>query len=453
MKILLVDDDASVRRVLQFKLQKQGYTVTTAADGEEALVALNEERFDLLLSDIRMPKLDGIQLLEHAREVQPGLKVVLITAHATVSQAVQAVKLGAFDYITKPFEDEELFVALDKALEFEKLESENQRLRGRLRRAEHNQKLIGAAPAFRQLKSMIRKIADTDATVLITGESGTGKELVARTIHYESARGDRDFIAVNCAAIPRELIESELFGHVRGAFTGAVRDKKGKFELADGGTLLLDEISELATELQAKLLRVLQEGVIAPVGAEKQKAVDIRLLAATNVDLQERLSAGNFREDLYYRLNVVPLQVPSLRERREDIPLLARTFVRKRFPNSQIELAPDLIERLISYNWPGNVRELENLIERMLVLRRSDRLTVKDLPADFNSTDRGSTTGQDDAVDQGQRSLEEIEKQAILAALQKTDWNKSKAARLLDIERHVLIYRLKKLGLSRPADH
>lgn len=448
MRILLADDDSSVRRVLQFKLEKKGFKVDTAADGKQALEILKSNPFDLLLSDIRMPKMDGIELLNEAKSVQPNIKVILITAHATVNQAVQAVKLGAFDYITKPFEDEELFVAIEKALEFEKLESENKKLRGKLKKVESEKKLIGASQPFRQLRSMIHKIADTDATILVTGESGTGKEVVARTIHQESARAEKDFIAVNCAAIPKELIESELFGHVKGAFTGAVRDKKGKFELADEGTLLLDEISELAIDLQAKLLRVLQENVIEPVGAETRRPIDVRLIAASNVDLRARVRAGRFREDLYYRLNVVPLQVPSLRERRDDIPLLAREFVRKHSEQDEIVLEPKLLDKLMEHDWPGNVRELENLIARMVILRRGSKLTVKDLPDDFGQFD------PHDSRDDGQGNqvtLEEAERNLILEALEKTGWNKTKAAKRLDIPRHVLIYRLKKFGIDSPA--
>lgn len=296
---------------------------------------------------------------------------------------------------------------------------------------------------------MIHKIADTDAIILVTGESGTGREIVARTIHQESARAEKEFIAVNCAAIPKELIESELFGHVKGAFTGAVRDKKGEFELADEGTLLLDEVSELAIDPQAKLLRVLQENIIKPVGSETRKPIDVRLIAASNVDPRARVRSGEFREDQYNRLNAVPLQVPSLRERRADIPLLAREFVRKYSEQDDVGLEPKLLDKLMEHVWPGNVRELENLIARMVILRRGDKLTVKDLPDDFGQFDPhdGRAGGQGN-----QMTLEEAERNLILEALEKTGWNKTKAAKRLDIPRRVQIYRLKKFRTESPGE-
>jgi DNA-binding NtrC family response regulator len=447
MRILLADDDGSVRRVLEFKLKKRGFDVSTASDGREAVNLLEHERFDLLLSDIRMPKVDGIELLEHAKSLRPDLKVILITAYATVSQAVQAVKLGAFDYITKPFEDEELFVAIDKALKFDRLEEENRTLRSRLKRAEKGVRLIGASPPFKEMMATVERIAATDATVLLTGESGTGKELVARDIHDLSARSGHDFVALNCAAIPVQLLESELFGHVKGAFTGAVRDKRGKFELADGGTMLLDEIADLARELQAKLLRVLQEHVIEPIGSEKTREVDVRLIASTNASLEDKVRAGSFRDDLYYRLNVVPIHVPSLRERKEDIPLLAEAFVDRVAKGRDVRIDPGLMTALIEHEWPGNVRELENLVERMVLLRRSDALTAADLPGDFGTFDpRREPARRETGV---HLTYHDAEKKLILEALEKSGWNKSRAAKYLEIPRHVLLYRIKKYGLTK----
>ncbi len=446
MRILLADDDRSLRRVLQFKLEKYGYDVTAVEDGQQALEQLNVSQYDLLLSDIKMPKIDGLELLERSKELQPDLKIILITAHGTVSQAVQAVKLGAFDYITKPFEDEELFVALDKALAFRKLENENRQLKGRLKRVSQTPKLIGVSRPFKQLISMVEKIAATDATVLITGESGTGKELIARCLHSKSNRADNEFVAINCAAIPRELLESELFGHVKGAFTGAVKNKKGKFELADGGTLFLDEVGELALDLQAKLLRALQERVIEPVGSEKQIEADVRVIGATNVNLEERIREGKFREDLYYRLNVIPIKIPSLAERKDDIPILVQEFIARMAPADNITVTPELLEALMNHSWPGNIRELENLVERMVVLRKSNTLTPDDLPDDFGTFDprreQGVTAHPKDHV-----TFHEAEEQLIRDALNKCGWNRTKAASYLNIPRHVLIYRMKKYGI------
>jgi len=447
MKILLADDDSSVRRVLQFKLEQKGFKVVTAADGEQALSQLRQGEYDLLLSDIRMPKLDGIDLLERVKSVQPNLKVILITAHATVSQAVNAVKLGAFDYITKPFEDEELFVAIEKALEFKNLESENRQLRGKLKKTEQARRLIGVSRPFKEMMSLVKKVAASDATILLTGESGTGKEMVARTIHDQSARSENDLVAINCAAIPKELLESELFGHTKGAFTGAVRDKKGKFELADCGTLLLDEIGDLARDLQAKLLRVLQEHVVEPVGSETTREVDVRLIAATNVNLQQRVADGTFREDLFYRLNVVPIHVPGLRERIEDIPLLAKEFLRRIAAGEDVSIDRTLMDALIEHRWPGNVRELENLIERMVVLRQSNVLTVKDLPGDFGTFDPRSRADTQMATTP-HLTYQEAEKKLVTDALEKCGWNKTRAAKFLDIPRHVLVYRIKKYDIS-----
>jgi two-component system NtrC family response regulator len=446
MRILLADDDNSVRRVLEFKLKQRGYEVTSVGDGAEAMRRLGESSFELLISDIRMPGVDGIELLGQAKSLHPDIKVILMTAYAAVSQAVQAVKLGAFDYITKPFEDDELFVTIEKALRFGNLERENRQLRSKLRGVESGQKMLGASRPFKDMMSTVRRIAPTDATVLLTGESGSGKELVAKTLHALSPRQDRNFIAVNCAAIPSDLLESELFGHVKGAFTGAVRDKRGKFELADGGTLLLDEIVELATPLQAKLLRVLQESVVEPVGAEKPREADVRLIAATNVSLEERVADGTFRDDLYYRLNVVPIRVPSLRERTEDIALLAGEFLRRLSKGADLSIDAGLMDRLISYHWPGNVRELQNLIERMVLLRRSDTLSVTDLPEDFGTFDprRGGAVEGDGAP----LTFHDAERKLVFGALRKCSWNKSKAAKLLKIPRHVLLYRIKKYGLE-----
>jgi len=447
VRILLADDDAALLRVIQFKLKQRGYEVTAVTDGEQALQALRNARFDLLLSDMRMPKLDGLELLEQAKEIQPDLEVILITAYATVSQAVEAVKLGAFDYLTKPFEDGQLFVAIDKALKFRKLQDENRYLRGQLSGRQYLDSIVGVSPPFKQMMAMVEKIAPTEATVLLTGPSGTGKEVIARAIHHRSRRSENEFVAVNCAAIPRDLIESELFGHVKGAFTGAVRDKKGKFELAEGSTLLLDEIGDLGIDLQAKLLRVIQERTVEPVGAERKIDIDVRLIAATNSDLRKQVALGKFREDLFYRLNVIPIPVPALARRREDIPILVREFLRRFAGGDDITVDDNLGALLLDHPWPGNIRELENLIERMVILRRSDRLTAADLPADFVSIVPDEVTPSSPPTED-RLTFHEAEKKLIMDALTTAGWNRTKAAKDLNIPRHVLIYRMKKYGLS-----
>lgn len=443
IEILLADDDAGLRKVLEFKLRKQGYQVTAVANGAEALEALKKHRFDLILSDMKMPRVTGLELLQPARRIQPDIEVILITAFAEVSQAVQAVKAGAIDYLTKPFEDDQLFVAIDKAMQFRLLQSENKQLREQLTQHRDTDNMVGISTPFKELMVLVDKIAPTDATVLLTGESGSGKELFARAIHNRSSRAKNSLTAVNCAAIPRDLVESELFGHVRGAFTGAVKDKKGKFVLADSGTLFLDEVSELNIELQAKLLRVIQERVVEPVGSEDKIEIDIRLLAATNVDLNRRVKEGTFREDLFYRLNVIPLEIPPLRKRTEDIPILVKEFAGRFSGTDNLSIEPQLIERLQSHHWPGNIRELENLVERMVILRKSDSLTVDDLPQDFAK----KATAANVVTTNEHRSLRGAEKELILNALDHCGGNKSKTAAYLQIPRHVLIYRMKKYDI------
>jgi len=450
VKVLFADDDDALRRVIQFKLRRKGFDVTAAADGQAALDELSESRYDVLLSDMKMPKLNGIELLERAKKVQPDLEVILITAFADVSQAVQAVKLGAFDYLTKPFDDDELFVAIEKALKFRNLEDENKQLREELRGRDDFKHIVGVSRSYKELMRTVEKIAPYDATVLLTGESGTGKEVIARQIHRLSPRLTKKYVAVNCAAIPRDLIESELFGHVKGAFTGAVRDKRGKFELADGGTIMLDEIGELETELQVKLLRVLQERVIEPVGSEKKIDIDVRVIAATNVDLKKSIDNRTFREDLYYRLNVIPLHVPSLRERREDIPLLIREFLRKHSHDKPVGIEDDLVEVLSNYSWPGNIRELENLIGRMVILRGEDTLTVNDLPDDFDVSEP-SVEPEHTNLQPERLTYHEATRNIIVDALNNCGWNRSKAAKYLKMPRHVLIYRMKKYDITNDS--
>lgn len=447
IRILLADDDDSLRRVISYKLKQRNYDVTAVENGLKALEKIQSASFDLVLSDMKMPGLSGIELLEKIKEIKPDLEVILITAHADIHQAVEAVKLGAFDYLPKPFEDEQLFVAIEKALKFKNLENENQRLKKQLSKKSKVFHIPGVSKAYNQLYDLVKKVAPSDATVLLTGASGTGKEIFAKLIHQESNRSEDDLISVNCAAIPKDLLESELFGHVRGAFTGAVKDKKGKFELADNGTLFLDEISELSTELQAKILRAIQERTIEPVGSEKKLEIDIRLIAATNKNLKELVANGSFREDLFYRLNVIPIDLPLLKERKEDIPILVNGFLNK-YSKRELSIDPQLMKILIEYEWPGNIRELENLIERLVILRKSDTLTQEDLPDDFLKLTLSASSSPPLNRDDDQVSFHDAEKSLIEHALEKSGFNKSKASKLLQIPRHVLIYRMKKYNIS-----
>lgn len=446
IKILLADDDDGLRRVIQYKLQQKHYEVTAVENGQKALEAIKSQKFDLVLSDMKMPQLSGIELLEKIKEIQPDLEVILITAHADISQAVLAVKIGAFDYLPKPFEDDQLFLAIEKALKVQRLENENKRLKKRLHKQNIPFHIIGISKAYKELLGFIKKVAPSDATVLLYGASGTGKEVLAKLIHVRSNRSENEMITVNCAAIPKDLLESELFGHKKGSFTGAVQNKKGKFELAHNGTLFLDEISELSIELQAKLLRAVQERVIEPIGSETSKEVDIRLITATNQNLKEKVSQGLFREDLYYRLNVIPITLPTLCERKDDILILAEGFLQKIAPNTKITLSQDLKKILLKHKWPGNIRELENLIERMVVLRKKDKLSKDDLPNDFDMVINNSNQ-KDITNESSQLTFHEAEKKLIIDTLLKTAQNKSKAAKLLQIPRHVLIYRMKKYKL------
>ncbi|WP_025322432.1 sigma-54-dependent transcriptional regulator [Deferrisoma camini] len=450
-RVLVVDDDASLRRILEYNLAQEGYAVATAASGEEALERLEKASFDLVVTDIKMPGMDGMDLLRRIKAESPETQVIVITAFGTIEMAVEAMKAGAAEYITKPFNRDELKLAVRKALRIRNLEAENVRLRQEVRRSEGVDRIVGDSPAMQAVYRLIEKVADSDASVLITGESGTGKELVARAIHRQSRRADRPFVAVNCAAIPRELLESELFGHRKGAFTGAIRDKKGRFEEAAGGTIFLDEIGEMPLDLQPKILRALQEREITPVGSNEVIRVDARVVAATNRDLEAEIEEGRFREDLYYRLAVVPIHMPSLRERPEDVPLLVAHFLKKLAPGKTIRVTPEALEALQRYPWKGNVRELENTIERLLVLRDSDTIELEDLPEKIRAPDQdpGQAGGFSFTLPPEGISLEEVERAVIEEALRRTGWNQSRAARLLRIPRHILLYRMEKFGVPR----
>lgn len=451
--ILLVDDNESQRRVIEFWLKEEKYDVASASSAEAALRLAAERPFDLVISDIKMPGLTGLELLARLHERAPEVPVILMTAFGTVSDAVAAMKLGAYDYVLKPLNEDALKVIAAKALEHRKLITENRYLQAFAERVTRFENLIGHSKKMTEMFDLTRQVAQRESTVLILGESGTGKELLAKAIHLNSPRRRGPFVVVNCGAIPENLIESELFGHKKGAFTGAITDRVGKFEAANGGSVFLDEVSELKPALQVRLLRVIQEREIDKVGETRPLKVDVRIIAATNRNLANLIEDGSFRDDLYYRLSVVTLQLPPLRDRREDVPLLAEHFLRRsceRYGLPLRHLEPQALELLISYNWPGNVRELENVIESSVVLSKREELTPDDLPQNIRRQESRITKIYLDIPEDG-ISLEEVEKELLLKALEKAHGNQSKAARYLSVTRKTLIYRLEKYGLTTPT--
>jgi two-component system, NtrC family, response regulator AtoC len=462
-QILVVDDEPNLRRVLSAQLTRDGYDVHTAEDGEQALQLLAEHHIDLVITDLRMPKLDGMELLRRTVQLDEELPVVMITAHGTVDNAVEALKTGAFDYITKPFDQAEVRTIVRKALLTRELGASEATRAPDVRAASGvRYGIIGNSPGILDVYSVLDRVADTPTTVLITGESGTGKELVARALHENSSRKDKPFIKVNCAAIPKDLMESELFGYERGAFTGAVGSKPGRFELASGGTLFLDEIGSIPVEMQVKLLRALQESEFERVGGIKTIRVDVRLVAATNSDLKKEIAAGTFREDLYYRLNVVPIRLPALRERAQDISLLVDHFIQKfnqRLKKSVTGIDDEAEALLVSYPWPGNIRELENVIERAVLFSDSQLLKSADLPPEVREGTSGARAvaaaepllagagGSDGLKEQVKAAMSRLERELIIKALDQTGGNVTHAARLLKISRKGLQLKMKELGL------
>jgi two-component system NtrC family response regulator len=448
--ILIIDDDTSLRRVLEYNLQEEGYGVLTAADGATGMALFAESQPALVITDLKMPGMSGFEVLAAVKAQSPETPVIVITAFGAVETAVEAMKGGAYDYITKPFNRDELKLLVRNALELRGLSQENRRLKEELAERTDFRHIVGISRGMEQVFAVVRKVADTEATVLLTGESGTGKELVARSIHLQSGRRAAPFVAINCAAIPRDLLESELFGHVRGAFTGAVRDKAGRFQAAGGGTLFLDEVGELPIELQPKLLRALQEREVMPVGGTTPQKLDVRVIAATNADLEQAIADGTFREDLYYRLAVIPIHLPPLRERREDIPVLVRHFAAKH-GGKEISFPQEVLDLLTGYPWPGNVRELENTVERLLIMRSEDVIGVADLPEKMRS---GGAVGGSRVVNlpPDGYSLEQLEREIVVEALERNDWNQTRAARFLRIPRHTLIYRMEKYAITPPQE-
>jgi len=445
--ILVVDDDTAHRTMLRALIGGWGYTIIEADDGAVAIEKVKARPFDLILMDIRMLKVSGLEAMEEIKKINPAIPVIIMTAYSSVETAVSALKNGAYDYLTKPIDFDKLRLTMARAMEHLRLKEENRLLKARLEDTFDRHKIIGNSPAMTSLLETVSQVAPSEATVLITGESGTGKELVAGALHYNSVRKDGPFIKINCAAITETLFESELFGHEKGSFTGADRLKEGRFLQADKGTLFLDEISEMPMTMQVKLLRVLQEREITRVGGEKVIPVDVRLIAATNKNLVDLISEGRFREDLYYRLDVVQLKMPALRARREDIPLLAQHFLEQFARKNRKEIqgfTPAAMDRMIRYEWPGNVRELMNAVERGVVLARSEYLDINDMP--FISSSETAAENPPDAVYAG-RPLEDIEKSAILQTLSAVGGNKSEAARRLGITRKTLHKKLKAYGM------
>ena len=454
-RVLVVDDEKSMRDLLSITLEKEGYDVVTAAGGEAAIEALRRDATDAVITDLRMPKVDGLQVLRAAKEISPDMAVIVITAVASTETAVEAMKLGAYDYITKPFKLDEVSLIVRNALERKRLRDENLYLRKQLETQHRFENIIGKSGRILEVFDTIRKISDSPSTAMITGESGTGKELVARAIHFNSLRRDKPFVSVNCGAIPEGLMESELFGHVRGAFTGAVSNKIGLFSAGEGGTLFLDEITEIPPLLQVKLLRAIQTREIRRVGDTKDIKTDVRLIAASNRNLEDAVRDGVLREDLYYRLNVIPIQLPPLRERREDIPLLVAHFLQKfgkELGKGARGVAPDAMGVLERYHWPGNIRELENVLERAIVLGAGEMLSVESLPETLRRERpvKGMEAVElpEDGLDL-EATLDTIERGYLQRALDRTGGVQTKAAELLKMTFRQFRYKLQKHSLVR----
>jgi DNA-binding NtrC family response regulator len=444
LRLLVVDDEAIVRESLGGWFRQDGHHVESAASGREALALLAKSSFDIALVDVKMPGMDGLELQSRLAKAAPDLTIIVMTAYASVETAVKALKDGAYDYLVKPFDPDELSQLIHRAAEHRSLKAENLRLRSRLDDATTPPPLVGNSPAMRRIAELVGTVAPNESTVLITGESGTGKELVARAIHAGSPRRYGPLVVVNCGALPEGILESELFGHEAGAFTGARYRHKGKFEIAQGGTVFLDEVGDVSSKVQVELLRVLEDKVVTRLGSSAPVAVDFRVVSATNQDLEARVKAGTFREDLYWRLNVFLIEIPPLRERREDVPLLAQHFL-SRFGSSMnrkgLQLSPEALAAIDAYSWPGNVRELQNAIERAVVVAEGALVEPRHLPLRVTEASPAPATG----------SLAEMEKAHVSAVLANSDWNISRAAQVLGVDRTTLYNKIRRYGLERPA--
>ncbi len=448
--ILLIDDDASLRRVTEYNLTSRGFKVITAQSGSQGLDCFKTYMPDIVVSDVKLGDMSGLDLLEQIKKQAPMTPVIIITAFGSIEMAVQAMHKGAFTFIAKPFDRDTLILSCEKALEFTGLKTKAEYLTNVVNRLTGTKGITTASSIMKELLDTATKAANSEATILITGESGTGKEVLSRLIHEKSPRSNGPMVAVNCAAIPENLIESELFGHVKGAFTGAVKNRKGYFQTASSGTLFLDEIGETGTDIQVKLLRAIQEKEVQPVGAEKPVNVDIRIIAATNLDLKKKIARGSFRKDLYYRLSVIPLSIPPLRERTEDIPALVNHFLKKFKAPANVSFSSEALKILKAYPWPGNIREMQNVVERCIILRKGKTIGEKDLNLITHEKQKPeiyTLSPLNPLIPDKGIALDDITNAYIKKALEKTNQNKSKAARLLKIPRHVLLYRLEKYKL------
>jgi len=453
-RILVIDDEPDVLNIIVEILRTAGYDVVSAPNGEAGIKALDSNFFDLVFTDLMMPGIGGMDVLQHAVTRSPKTLCIILTGYGTIESSVDAIKNGAFDYITKPITSKALLITVEKALNFQSLKEENSRLKKELQKKYRFNNIVGTSKAMGKVFDLIEKVADTDGTVLISGASGTGKELIASAIHYNSSRGDKPMVVINCGAIPEELLESELFGHEKGAFTGAYKNRTGRFEMANGGTFFLDEIGEMSPSLQVKLLRVLQEQKFEKVGGTKTIHVDVRIIAATNKNLTISINKGKFREDLYYRLNVIPIKVPPLKQRKSDIPLLIDYFMKKFRSEKQNlikEFSNEALEDMMGFDWPGNVRELENVIKRLTILCDNEIVQVDDLPEHIQRKTRSLQPDEEDVLDKDlnlNEAVKDYEKRLILDALEKSNWVKTKAAKLLNINRTTLVEKIKKQNLD-----
>jgi DNA-binding NtrC family response regulator len=456
-RILVIDDDPVILEVIAEILSRNGYEVVAAPNGESGIREVSNNYFDLVLTDLVMPDIGGMEVLAHVVSTNPKTLCIILTAYGTIKSSVEAIRNGAFNYITKPITASELLTVVEKALRFKELEEENTRLKKALQQKYQYNNIIGTSNAIEKVYGLIEKVADTDSTVLISGPSGTGKELIARAIHYHSNRSDKPFVVINCGAVPAELLESELFGHEKGAFTGAYKSRIGRFEMADKGTIFLDEVGEMSPALQVKLLRVLQEKSFERVGGNRSIRVDVRIIAATNKNLTIAISKETFREDLYYRLNVIPIKVPSLKQRKSDIPLLIDFFLKKSQRGKKKRItgfSPDAMDAMLEFDWPGNVRELENVIKQLTILCENQVVSLDDLPEHIQQAKRSVSPGGEEFVGEGvslDEAVRDFEKRLILDALEKSSWVKAKAAKLLNIKRTTLVEKIKKQNLTEKA--